>query len=388
MGLFEFTKIKLGLIAETNYSFALQRAKMVMQKHLLLLFLFSIAIKTNAQFTYTFEKMDVLDTIYDNGTILKMKENSRYLSPDYFTVPGVDKLIGLILIAKEKNYWLALSMPADDSYQDIHLQYTDKYAYYETRLTHAARGILGSETSFNIVDLKQKSYVSFPTNVTLEQWNSEDTNAVPEESSCISTVVFDGNELTAFSTGIGNGAECLESGVYTIENNKLIKIKQYDRQQYRMVPIHWAAEFATWMTIEQIKAANTYVIVNRTEDAYSSCAEDERPAYTVVEGNDTLAVVLTNVAEDKYVEKIIVLSPRIKFGNISTALTAQQVLKLYPKATITASDLTDDEYITLDEITITLVFKNTTTNRVGYYVNENYKKLQRPAAKIDYIQVN
>ena len=27
MGLFEFTKIKLGLIAETNYSFALQKSK-------------------------------------------------------------------------------------------------------------------------------------------------------------------------------------------------------------------------------------------------------------------------------------------------------------------------------------------------------------------------
>ena len=173
-----------------------------------LFFLFTIAIKTNAQFNYTFEKMDVIDNIYDNGTILKLKENSHYLSAEYFTVPKVDKLIGFILIAKEKNYWLALSMPTDNSYQDINLQYTDKYAYYETVFTHTARGISGSSTYFNIVDLKQKSYLSLPTNITLQQWNSEDSNAVPEESSCISTIVFDGNELTALSTGISNNAEC------------------------------------------------------------------------------------------------------------------------------------------------------------------------------------
>lgn len=390
MRLFESIKRKPRLTEQTILHFDTKTLIIIIKKQLplLLIFILCSVIKTNAQFTQTFENIDVIDTIHDNTIILKLKENSHYISPNYFIVPKIDKLMGLILIAKQNNYWLAYSLPADNTYSEINIINTDKYLYYTTRFTHASRGIESGQRDFNIVDLSNKTSVSFPIEATLEQWNTDDENAEVVKSSCFSSVVFDGNELTVLGRTIGNGVDCLQGGVYTIRSNKLIKIKQYNQQRFQMMPIHWAGEFATWMSIEELKQVNPYIVVSRTTDTYSSCAEDERPAYAVVDGNDTLAVVLTDTETEEYIEQIIVLSPKINFGNINTSLTAEQVIKLYPKAKVNTSELTDDEYITLDEQNITLVFENTINNRVGSYVNDTFKKLKRPSAKINYILVN
>ena len=331
--------------------------------------------------------MEVLDTIFDHATVTKLNESRlQYISFNYFTIPLFKNTGGLILIAKEKNYWLAISLPDDNSYRDIKVRYNGVYLFYETYFTHGSRGINGSYSYFNIIDPVEKICVEVPSMVNLETYNTDTVNSIPETSSCGVKIVFEGNTLTAFATG--DSPDCLESGSYRIDNNRLMKCKHYDEGHYRMTNVNWAGNISTWMTLAEVKTIYDDATIEKINDLYSICAEDERPAYLIKNANDTTAVVLLDAPTETYIQKIVVFSKNISFKNVSTALTAKQVLNLYPKATLQTDLLSEDEYILLDELKIKIVFRTTENNRVGKYKDEKYINLKRPSAKIDFIEIN
>ncbi|MEO6670557.1 MAG: hypothetical protein ABIN36_13825 [Ferruginibacter sp.] len=339
-----------------------------------------------AQFSYQFEKIKLLDTIFDHDMIKKLRSGTaQYLSPDYFTVLRYKSWSGLMLMAKEKNYWLALSLP-DDNDQDLRLQYNGSYFFYETHFTHGSRGVVGSYSNFNIIDPVNKESISLLSMLNLETYDTDSANSIPVKTSCRSKIIFENNESTVLS--FGDIDECLTGGTYKIADHKLKLVKYYDEAHHRMADVRWAGDIATWMTLDELKRKYSDAGMVKTTDLYSSCAEDERTAYAIVGDKDTIAVVLVDIATETHVQKIIVFSQDILFGNISTALTARQILTLFPKATLDTDLLTEDEYIDLDDLKIRIVFRTTNQNRVGKYKDEKFTGLRRPSAKIDFIEVN
>ncbi len=341
-----------------------------------------------AQFTYEMIPLEVLDTIFDKAAIEKLrKEQLHYLSPDYFTVGVYKKSGGLCLIAREGNHWLAISLPADNSMENKKLQYNGTYIFYETFFTHASRGISGSYGNFNLIDPTRKTCVEVPVTVNMETYDTDSEDAIGHETSCDSKVILQNNELHIVSFSSGH-SDCIQSGVYKIEDRVLKKVKHLDESRFAMVDVRWAGEIATYMSLDEVKAAYGYATVEPVTDSYSNCAAGEVVAQQITWGNDTLAVVLLNADDLQLVRTIIVLSDKIPFGKVHTGLTAKELFQLYPKAKLHADLLSDDEYVYLEDLQIKVVFKTTEANRVGKYDDEEYMGLKRPEAVIDYIEVN
>jgi hypothetical protein len=341
-----------------------------------------------AQFTYEMIHLEVLDTIFDKGAIEKLrKEQLHYLTPDYFTVGVYKKSGGLCLITREGNHWLAVSLPADNSMENRKLQYNGRYIYYETFSTHASRGISGSNGTFNLIDPVRKTYVEVPVTANLETYDTDSEDATGQEISCRSKVILQNDELHVVNFSSGN-SDCIQSGVYKIEDRELKKIKHLDESRYAMVDVRWAGKIATYMNLDEIINAYGYATVEPVTDSYSNCAAGEVIAHQITWGNDTLAVVLLNTDDLQLVRTIIVLSDKIPFGKVHKGLSAKELFQLYPKAKLRADLLSDDEYVYLEDLKIKVVFKTTESNRVGKYDDEEYKGLKRPDAVIDFIEVN
>ncbi|MBK9045925.1 MAG: hypothetical protein IPL74_04205 [Bacteroidetes bacterium] len=166
------------------------------------------------------------------------------------------------------------------------------------------------------------------------------------------------------------------------------KIKHLDESRYAMVDVRWAGEIATYMNLDEVKAAYGYATVEPVIDSYSNCAAGEVVAQLITWGNDTLAVVLLNAEDVQLVRTINVLSNKILFGKVHTGLTAKELFQLYPKEKLHTDLLSDDEYVYLDDLQIKVVFKTDEANRVGKYDDVEYIGLKRPVAVIDYIEVN
>ncbi|MBK8416848.1 MAG: hypothetical protein IPL22_21470 [Bacteroidetes bacterium] len=131
-----------------------------------------------------------------------------------------------------------------------------------------------------------------------------------------------------------NHSDWIQSGAYKIEDRLLKKVKHFDESRYAMVDVRWAGEIATYMSLDEVKAAYGYATVEPVTDSYSNCAAGEMVAHLITWGNDTLAVVLLNAEDVQLVQNIIVLSDKIPFGKVHKGLTAKELFQLYPKRKI------------------------------------------------------
>lgn len=359
-----------------------------MRGFILLLFLIpAFHFKTNAQFYFPAEKLAVLDTIYDQLSITRLNEQRlQYISAEYFTVSKYGNQNGMMLIAKEKNYWLVIDLPVDHQYQPDRLKYNGTHFYYETLSSSASRGFIQSTRIFNIIDPLKKIYFEIPSMVNEETWNPDIESDRSVIKSCHCKLSFEQNTITSFQ--FTNGlSDCLGSGKYQIKNDSIIKFQHYDESNYRMTEVRWAGKIATWMTLNEVKSIYPGASIEKNANRYSICADDERPAYSITENNDTLAIIFLDT-EEKHIQKIVALSEKFKFSNIHTGLTAKEVLAFYPKAKIETDLLSEQEYITIPSLNIKAVFNTSEKNRVAKYKNEIMTGLVRPAAKIDYIEIN
>jgi hypothetical protein len=359
-----------------------------MRKTLLLLCVaLSSFFNSDAQFSTVAEKLSVLDTIYAQVEIDKLdKFRQQYFTADLFTVSKYRDLSGLILIARKKNYWLAFEMPFDNFSEKNDIHYNGKYFYYETTFHHSSRGNLIANRYLNIIDPEKGFYFELPVMINQENYDPEINDGKSEIKSCNCKIVLEEDRVTSFQF-TKTLTDCLGSGVYQIDNDKLIRCRFYDENNYRMSEIRWAGKLATWMTLDDVTAVYPDAVVSKIEDRFGSCAEDERPAYSLTDDADSLAFLFLDT-DEKYIRKILVQSPKISCNNIHTGMTAGDVLHLYPAATIVTDLLGDYEYIVLRDPAVRLIFNTTEKNRVAKYRNETMTGLQRPAAKIDYIEIN
>lgn len=359
-----------------------------MKKNILLLCvtLFSF-FKSNAQFSILAEKLPVLDTIYTQGEIDKLNQfRQQYFTADLFTVSKYKNLGGLMLIARKKNYWLAFALPSDNFSEKNNISYNGKCFYYTTFSTHASRGNLIANRYLNIINPLKDIYFELPVMINQENYDPEINNGKAEIKSCNCKVVLEQDMITIFQFS-NNLTDCLGNGVYKIDNDKLIRYRFYDENNYRMSEVRWAGKLATWMTLDDVTAVYPDAAVSKIEDRFGICADDERPAYSLTEDTDSLAFLFLDT-DEKYIRKILVRSDKIKFNNIHTGMTAGDVVKLYPAAAIVTDLLSDNEYIVLKDPAVKLIFNTTEKNRVGKYSHERMTGLQRPSAKIDYIEIN
>lgn len=348
------------------------------------------ASSLKAQFFYPFEKLEVQDTIWEEKKINALREGAVYLKDNYFIRSGDYFGNGVALYKKQKNYWLALNLPWDNQQREIsEIKFNGRYLYYETSFSHAARGIVGNYSYFNIIDPDKQSRVEFQSRYYLEQWNSDDENAIPEKTSCSVKIVLDTAEVQMFASQLYS--EC-NIGLFKITDSGLTKIKRYDDINYRMVPVKWVGKIATGMTLEEFSSLYENTQLEKAPNIYGNCAEDERDGYKV--SRDETPILYFIMDQDElHISGIIILSPEFYFRNIHCGMTAGEVLKNYPEARLRKDLLSEQEFLFIEELGIDLVFNTTEENRVGLYrydrklSDEVYKKLVRKDAVVDWIML-
>ena len=394
-----------------------------MKKILLLIIIhFYFVSKGQEKYTYDFEKLGVTDTIYDNETIKSLKNDSQFIYADYFFVSRhfdgeIDGDINCLIKAK-KDYWISYSLPFDYDYRPgnstslIGPSENKNYFFassYNNHLSHG--GGHGNENTIKnlmIVNIQETSYIQIVSYTEDMFWDTAENGEQSSNKSIMSSnYILENNHLTILNTCFDDDeiSNCPNSGgLYEIKNNRVRKIKNYEPLKKGFTTtINYAGDIAIGMTLEEIQLAYPNALFSKTDNPLATCA-NSKTAIKVWDDKQLLGYALTkqitentnvNPDSDDYIDKsnektyqFIVVSPMINFEKINTNTTAEEVIKLYPKANVRLDSLTEWEHIYIEELNIELVFKTDEKNRIGIYKNERFVKLKNKKTKLDFIVVS
>jgi hypothetical protein len=145
------------------------------------------------------------------------------------------------------------------------------------------------------------------------------------------------------------------------------------------------------MTIDELKKEYSAAKF-KNEPVFMYGVDGEEEGILVIENGKEQFFVWTMYGNDS-ITGIVILSPSIIIDKgIHVGMTCQDFLKQYPKETLAVSEMSEDyEFSYIEDLTYTVEFHTSDTNRVGKYTEAEdgylYKGIQSPLSKIDRIHV-
>ncbi|HEX4888352.1 MAG TPA: hypothetical protein VFV37_09940 [Luteibaculaceae bacterium] len=182
---------------------------------------------------------------------------------------------------------------------------------------------------------------------------------------------------------------CFPSGAYRLEREGMVKVGYYNSEsaEFENIVCDDAALLCTGMPfselVSQLKGSS------RREVSFRFCAaEENQRAIEFYRGDSTWLRVITNA--DGLVIAYEVYTPVFSFDGLNTFHTPKEVLDLYPQARIHIDSISDWEYISFPNTSMRLIWQTDPTNRVGHHGKDfeaGTRELERPSAKVDFIEV-
>lgn len=351
--------------------------------------------KGQEKYSYEFEKLETIDTIDLKSKIDTLLTESNFISDNYFISEDQTQIT---LVKKTNKHWVVYQLPFEKGvnlFYDIVGESEDKkYLIVKTQANNIARGTENTDKELYIVDLINNSYTSFETYSYAHFWEYGDKDEITNDIQNLRTseVISNNNKFIVLKTCYENLelVDCGDlGGEYEIQNQKVKKIKNYDKKSMQLKPIQYAGDIAIGMTFEDIKLIYPNVRFEEVSNKYGSCADDDAIGFEIWnENNELMMFVIMNGKMPNRIRSIVVTSPKFSFKNINTGLTVDEVFRLYPKANFRLDSLTDWEHLFIQELSIELVFKTQENNRIAIYKDEDFVKLKRKNAKIDFIRAD
>ncbi|HPJ11646.1 MAG TPA: hypothetical protein PLS51_13515 [Flavobacterium sp.] len=345
---------------------------------------------------YEFEKIEAVNTIQKKETIENLLSNAELFDNKYFINFYNNERTPTFFI-KEKDYCISLNIDFSDEakYNIVGLSQNGQFIYINGEGNHLARQTEFGYKYLYIINLKNKTYlpIQYFSSVVFWEPNDNGFNITKEHTVNSSKIAFnkDGFTVTNYIFSITNDEkidyDVIQSGVYELDDVKLKKTKSYNAKLMQFIPIKFVGNIAIGMTLEDLKLIYPDVSFIEKQNIYQNCAEENSLGFEVWDGNELLGYVNNALSENR-ISNFIALSSVFNFGKLSTNSTAREILKWYPKSNVRLDLITDWEHIYVKELNIELVFKTNETNRIGKYKNENFIKLRKGEAKVDFIQVN
>lgn len=372
----------------------------MMKQQIIMLFLLHTFISTFSQekYVYHFEKIEAVDTIFKKEILDDLLKDVELFDQKYFISYYANERIPAFYI-REKDFYIAMNLDFSNqtNYNIIGLSENRQFIFINAEGDHSARQTQFGFKYLYIVNLANNTFLQIQDYSSLVYWEPDENdpngfNVTKEHTVNISKIAFNKNELTVLSNVFDITSDdkinydVIQSGVYELDASKLKKTKYYDADLMKFQPIKYVGDIAIGMTLADLNLIYPYISFVEKENIYKTCAEETTGGFEIWDGNEVLGYATSNT-NDKKIQDLKVLSPRIQFGKLSTNSTAQEVLKFYPKSNVRVDSLTEWEHIFVKELNIELVFKTNESSRIGSYKNETFKKLKNPNAKADFIRV-
>ncbi len=350
------------------------------------------------KYSYEFEKIIATDTISAQDQIADIVSGAELYDGKFLISYYENDRIPL-LYKKEKDILISYNLDfADETNYELIKQSANKqYLFITGKGSHSARQTEFGYKTFYTIDVQNNKFVNFQYYSSMTFWapNEEDPAGftVTQEFTVTNSqllIIEDIITVLSYFVSLTNEAtrdnDVIKSGEYIIEESQIKKVKYYDENSMTFRPIRYAGKMAIGMTLDDVKLIYTDVDFVEKENSYRTCADENQQGFEIYDGTELLAFVPNELSENKILN-LIILSPKINFGKISTNSTAQQILKTYPKSNVRLDSLSDWEHIYIAELNIELVFKTNENNRIAAYKKEVFSKLKNGSAKSDFIVI-
>lgn len=352
------------------------------------------------KYSYPFEKISKIDTVYNKDKIDDLINNSNLFEGTFFIgyydyennrTPTFFKL--------EKDYCLSfdLDFEYNVSYTVIGQSENKQYVFVSGEGSYSARQTGFVSKYLHVLDLKNNAFLNLQYYSLIIYWEP-DTNSYEEfntikeytvNSSKIS-IVENGlsviNDFFTISDDLNRDYDIIQSGEYEFDEFQLRKTKYYDSESMRFKPLKYIGNIALGMTLEDFKTIYPMAVFVEKENIYATCADEDIKGFEIWDDNELLGYV-SNSLNDNMISDFIVISSKFNFGQINTNSSANEVLMLYPNSNVRLDLLTDWEHIYIQELNMELGFKTDENNRIGIYQNETFIKLKNGKTKVDFIQI-
>lgn len=185
-----------------------------------------------------------------------------------------------------------------------------------------------------------------------------------------------------------NESEMLPSGIYQFQDSVLRKVKEYHLMGHSFKPVRYFAKVALGTSERDIEAIYPNAIFTETNaDIYGDVHDNDKTGFEIRVDSQLLMFI--------YLKKGICtelygISKNYSIGNISTATTIEEILKLYPYATLKIDLLSDMEYLSIDELDVSIHFDSNDSTRIGVYLigDEPTRTIAKKSAIPKFILIN
>tara|TARA_R110002012_G_scaffold105970_2_gene247124 strand:+ start:640 stop:1734 length:1095 start_codon:yes stop_codon:yes gene_type:complete len=358
----------------------------------IILLLLSIKAFSQIERITEFYPLTPIDTINNFNQLNKFERIDNLNSTDFFfTYKDRGYKSGLLLYKKSDDKWIIYELNSEMfsssnmTIDNFRLE-DEKYIFIQVSRfpSGVCSNIYGFLTILNIETCKTIEFCNY------NQQECYDKNArVSSQSECRTTTNLEKGILSLKSSENLDGLNCIESAVYKIKNDSLIKIKYYLSTHKSFYPIVCNDEY-------DICTGTNF---NSLKNKFSNAKYKEVPIFEYGYDSETIGKELyinnelqlfVAISDSDIITGISFVSPRYTFNNISTETIVSEILNKYPNSKLNIDLISDWEYIFIKELDIRLVFKTNNYNRIGLYstdFEEGTTKVKRPNVTIDFIQI-
>ncbi len=367
-----------------------------------------------------FEKLPSVTSIKDLGDISKWKLDATEIFDAnlfYTTNYLSDNVRTSALFYRRGKDWTIYETPfgGDRMFPDF-LGYSEdgQYAFFQIEsVSHIARGIETDYSYFCIIDLFYGTFTDLETYYYQHHWsNSEDENTTSNSFFMSkSQIIIEGRKLTVLESDFSVGEDYLDkneldikfglydsqSGIFEIQDQKLIKTHYYDSAVKQMKPIVYGGKLAVGMVLRDIPDIynTSYGLELKEVPRFAYGFDSEEIGYELwVSGNPLYFLIAPNRhSEIRRIEHLVLISPELTVHGLHPGMTVEAILKEHPNANLNIDLISDWEYIYLKEFDIRLIFKTDSSKRIAEYtLNEKTgdfipTKILNKTRKVDFIKI-
>lgn len=347
------------------------------------LMLFAIQFTMNAQskFVIPFHPLSCVDSLkIDDPKVAKLKEKATtqgntyfisyiedsfatYLKPEKIWITRLGskyyKAYALDFVTNLPRFYYQFS---DTSANSRYLLLSEFYTYHD--------GFEGNAGNLYFIDLFSPKVLSIPEH-RYDYFNDGENS---EENKAKSAIGLEDDRLTILTSYSMNGeyanenlieSDILPSGIYQFQDTVLRKVKEFHLMGHSFKPVRYFAKVALGMTLEDIKAIYPNAVFTETvANNYGDIHDNDKTGFEMMVDSQLLMFVWF---KNEVCTQLYGISKKESIGNVSAATTIEQLLKLYPYATLKIDLLSDMEYLYIAELDVSIHFESSDNTRIGVY---------------------
>jgi hypothetical protein len=172
-----------------------------------------------------------IDTIAKESEINELKIDVELNDDRFFIKDWIEKTNQLqkSLFFKQDKIWVVYPLVnEEDNFSSFELSDNNRFITYNTESHFGGRNHYEAKTTFNIIDIENLTFLSIISYLNTEDWEEGKSAII---SKCSSAITLENNIVTIKNKHTKNlnyniyfESDCLQTGKYKIENEKLIEV--------------------------------------------------------------------------------------------------------------------------------------------------------------------